>query len=373
MTGYINRLRGVFALLVVLGHATAFAAQNSTSDIGLDWLIRPIAPYMGGFAWVVGFIVLSGFCIATSCAKDRNLTPQGYVALRFSRLFPMLWVCLAVTVAVETVMLNSTARPNIWTTGIDQSSLSSTALGLGAYQSSYGSISPSYTLSFELVFYLLWAIAWFGSGKRPGRALTIGAAVGVVLAVAIWNSPTLAAIPYAWLTVILYSCWLIGAGLALNFDRLTQLRSLPWLSHVRWLPVAVVLYVGHRNGMPRLIATKASWIFYPTLAAAFAFLVLAWSPRGESNHWYDRMLGNLSYPLYLVHGPMVAFTTYLIVAGNGHLTFSVFLTVIVCSAVFAAAILEICVERPVMSLRRYARTHQVGRLSFRIHQSAAAG
>jgi hypothetical protein len=36
-------------------------------------------------------------------------------------------------------------------------------VGLGGFFGQYGALAPAYTLSYELVFYVLWAVAWPGS------------------------------------------------------------------------------------------------------------------------------------------------------------------------------------------------------------------
>ena len=368
MTSHINRLRGTFALLVVIGHAMAFALKGSTPDYWHS-LVQPLAPFMG-FIWVVGFIVLSGYCIASSCAKAKNLTPHGYVLLRFSRLFPMLWVCLGVTALAESAMA-TTGRAQVWTAGIgDRHALISNAAGLGAYRGTYGSLAPAYTLSFELVFYMLWAIAWFGSGRRPGRALLLGVATGGAAGVAIWNSPTLQRIPYAWLTLILYGCWLIGAALAFNLDRLTRLAAMAHLAPLRWVPVALVMILGKQfYGMPRLESTKACWVYYPVLAMAFAFVVICLAATGhrESSR-FDRIFGDLSYPLYLVHGPILATVAYL-VALHGRPPFIVYVLILTAPALIGAGVMLVTVERPIMWLRRRCRSGQprMGMAPYPVH------
>lgn len=354
LNGHIDRLRGLFALFVVLGHVLAFAAWQN--GVFAPWYER-VHPYVG-FAWVVGFIVLSGYCIAGSCAKATHSTPHGYVMLRLSRLFPMLWVCVAATAFLEAIMRGSPARSEISASGIDHGTMIANALGLGAYKGWYGSLSPAWTLSFELVFYALWGVAWFASGRRPRVAILLGAAGGAGLGVAVWNSPTLQRIPFAWFTLILYGCWLLGAALAFNIERIVAMRWTHLLSHVGWLPLLAVLAIGvERYQMPGFDASRVAWVYYPVLALTFAVVVVGLAAKGETvPHRVDRWLGNVSYPLYLGHGPTITFVAYLIALTGGRPPFVLYVLALCAAAVVVSIVLWLVVERPIMWLRRWARS-----------------
>jgi peptidoglycan/LPS O-acetylase OafA/YrhL len=66
----------------------------------------------------------------------------------------------------------------------------------------------------------------------------------------------------------------------------------------------------------------------------------------------DRWLGEISYPLFLIHGPAIVGTQALINASGADLRFDVDLAILATVSIAAAHVLVLFVERPVMAWRR---------------------
>jgi peptidoglycan/LPS O-acetylase OafA/YrhL len=363
LNGHINRLRGTFALLVMVGHSMDMANRHSLVDYGFVMLME-LRRYLG-FVWVVGFVVLSGYCIASSCRRAGDtMTARSFVMLRVSRLFPMMWTCLAVAVLVEMLVRGSPARPDVWTTGVADGPLLANVFGLAAYGGMFGSYAPASTLSFELVFYVLWAVVWFGTGRRPARALSLAALTTPVLMAVAHVIPGARSLPFGLdFTMLLFACWLMGAALAFYIDH-------PWLVAIgrlggpfRWLFLLAVIVLGNEAfQMPLFEVSWSAIVYYLTLGVAFAFVTVGFNARvaGLDRHALDRMLGDVSYPLYLVHGPVILFIAYLL---NRRLPaaipFTAYITACCGAAALAALLLTIAVERPLMAVRQRLRTRLV--------------
>src|SRR5215471_9499230 len=110
---HIDRLRGMFALGVMLGHAIDLAGAGPSAGSS-SFLLLMGARQVLGFVWVVGFIVISGYCVTRSCVRAPTQTVGAFAALRASRLFPLLWVSLALTMLIETAVAASPHRPPVW-------------------------------------------------------------------------------------------------------------------------------------------------------------------------------------------------------------------------------------------------------------------
>jgi len=360
---YIDRLRGTFALLVMLGHAMDVAYARP-----VDYWAPLLLPYRQflGFVWVVGFIVLSGYCIARSCMRaGRDLTPGGYTALRASRLFPLLWICLGMTIVFETIMLGSPHRPDIWNLGIDSRTAILNIFGLGGFYGRYGSIAPAYTLSYELLFYACWAVGWFASGARPGRALWLAIATIPALWALELLLPGVLKPPFAEFVRILFVCWLAGAALAVYLERWAATAVARAIAPFRW-PVlfAVLLWGGRYLLMPQTSASSSAWLYFPTLACAFVLVIVGYAAQdhpGSRMPRLDRALGVLSYPVFLAHGPALMFTGYLLNRSGTTLEYGPFLVVLLLSGLAISTILALLVERPVMALRARVRNRRKAR------------
>lgn len=138
----LNVLRGVSALLIVLYHYT----------VQYDKSIGHIVPYtftvpQGCYA-VYTFFMLSGFLTVYTCKE--NETAVHFVKKRFLRLYPMFWICMAVTTlymfilmperipSIKQFLVNMTMVPSLF--------------GVSAVDGVY------WTLVKELFFYIGFAI-----------------------------------------------------------------------------------------------------------------------------------------------------------------------------------------------------------------------
>ena len=352
---HIDRLRGMFAVAILLGHAIDLAYGQGAPDFWFQ-LLMPIRP-LAGFEWVVGFIVLSGYCVTRSCQLDARMSFSGYLALRASRLFPLLWACLLLAAALEGWMSASGYRPPVWSGHMDVGSFAINTLGLGGFFGTFGSLAPAYTLSYELLYYVLWGTTWFATGRRHGVALvyaSLAAAAGFALSGIVPHLPT-GQLRFAFM---LFSCWAIGAALAQWLPLLAQTRVARVLAPFRWVFVLAVIGFGFSVArMPLFETSLASALYYILLAGAFAFLTVGFVARTGAvrGSGLDRWLGVLSYPLFLAHGPVImALATFYRALGLT-LPFGTYVLALCAPAIVVAWLLAVAVEQPVMALRRRMR------------------
>jgi peptidoglycan/LPS O-acetylase OafA/YrhL len=103
---FIEGLRGVAALYVVLGHfcsmadPRAFLGQTSFAPL---WLQRLMAPFWYGHLAVAAFIVLSGFCLQMSLFNGQDGRIRNYKRFfkrRALRILPPYYACLALSMFV---------------------------------------------------------------------------------------------------------------------------------------------------------------------------------------------------------------------------------------------------------------------------------
>ena len=88
----IDRLRGLLAIGVLLGHAIDLARLSTVAPAGTLFAIAMATRPYFGFICVVGFIALSGYCIARSTLKGFAL--GSYAVKRVTRVYPLLIVAV---------------------------------------------------------------------------------------------------------------------------------------------------------------------------------------------------------------------------------------------------------------------------------------
>ncbi|MEV0616241.1 acyltransferase [Nonomuraea sp. NPDC050404] len=317
---WLDALRGIGALAVVGEHLTTWA---------MPWL-RPTAFNLGVYGVLVFFLV-SGYIIPASLERHGDV--RAFWVGRFFRLYPLYLAVIALVLALAWwVPIRSEVARDL-SSVVAHLTMLLDAVGMA------GVLNTMWTLSYEMIFYLL-AAALFVAGVRDGRGLLpagfalIGAIAGLVL-----SGPLLSGGWLVWVSsglfVIGLGCVVSGRGRTVAACALGVMALLLVLlsSRVPWFGAAIlaVMFTGtaiHRwehgggalwpvAGAATLVAATPLWALnagwwwvrpnvwaLTILLAALTFAAaMAWRARPVPAvlAW----LGKISYSLYLVHLPIL--------------------------------------------------------------------
>ncbi len=308
----LDGIRGLAALFVVVNHVFLRAFPGYPVDHAPFWAAWFI---YGRFAVVV-FIVLSGFSLALSPARDgwRLDGILNFARRRARRILPAYWAALAFSLAVAWLVI---PQPGQGVPG-----LGSVAVNGLLVQNLVGAPSPNrafWSMAVEAQLYLAFPLLLL-LARRWGAMLMVAtvtvavAAVGIVGphisrldTFVIQSPPDLAAL----FALGILSAGIVGAG--------RTLRSWPW----PWLALAaaapVLATICWQGSVWTL--THLFWVdlaLGPAIACLLAGLVTG--RPAPLLRLLDarpiRALGDSSYSLYLTHAPIVAVVSGLIVAGR---------------------------------------------------------
>jgi peptidoglycan/LPS O-acetylase OafA/YrhL len=285
---------------------------HSTEHLGLTrgWLQAVLYSFPG----VPIFYVISGFLI---CASFEKSSAVSYWRNRGFRLFPGLWACTFVTIAMMVGFGALTAREAatpgflVWLAGqltvaqfLPASMLRDFGMGVPN-----GSLP---TISFELQFYaVLPFLYWIGSRTAlKGRTFDVLLAVAALISFAsnvvkfgldgrsagfrfedtapAWQKLFMVTfVPYIWL-------FLIGALIYRNWERL---RPMLEGKGIFWLVGYVLVALGFEATGNHLLSSASGLIL------AFAVIALAYTAPTLSG----KILGktDISYGIYLYHMPVI--------------------------------------------------------------------
>ncbi|MFI6295016.1 acyltransferase family protein [Nonomuraea sp. NPDC050790] len=317
---WLDALRGLGALAVVGEHLLTWA---------MPWL-RPTSFNLGMYGVLVFFLV-SGYIIPVSLERKGDV--RAFWISRFFRLYPLYLAVIAIVLILSFWLPVRREVPR------DPSALASHATMLLDVVGAGGLVNTMWTLSYEMVFYLLVA-ALFVAGVRVGRgAVAVAfAAAAMAAGLMLTNAP----LTGAWLSWVSLAVFVLGltcvmtgyfrtaAAVVLGVMALSLLLT---ASPTPWFGAAIlsVMFAGtaiHRwaHGIGRLwpVAVAAIlvaltpvwardagwwwvqprvWITTIVLAAAtFAVGMLLRDRRlPRSLVW----LGVISYSLYLLHLPIL--------------------------------------------------------------------
>lgn len=271
LTG-IEALRGIAALAVLLYHA----ARHVDAAYGAPMLMRV---FQGGHAGVDLFFVLSGFLILHVHRGDIGRPERigHYARQRFTRVMPLYWIALALTV------LKGVGGHGVPAIG----SLVHSALLLPGWEEPL--LGPAWSLQHELLFYIVFAA--FILNRRAGVAL-----------LGLWSAVMLIGVTGALDDAVPFQIaghynleFLMGMGVALALPHIRKGSRMAWVGGLLLAAAAWLESAGHLDGN-----AAVARIAYG-LPSALLIGGLATLSRTQSfalPRWLGA-LGGASYSIYL--------------------------------------------------------------------------
>jgi peptidoglycan/LPS O-acetylase OafA/YrhL len=346
---------------VVIAHCvdTSWAIHPEVPNRYPAWL-HDLLLYVvaAGVYWVIGFFVISGYCIQLSVERqiEGNSFPlRVYLLARLSRILPLYYLGLLLAVVVERVMASS--RPLCWPHGLDLSTLICQVFIVQNLTETYGSFAPSWSITNEMFYYLFYGALVCIGLKRGVRPTTLGMTLCLTLAVVLdivyFGAYRTAITRSAGLLFGLGIIWFQGALVAEHRESLRQSRR---------------ARAGSRSWPLVLMLAMAMWysrkvhiqVVYLALGAAFTLMLIRFvttdgtaSARGDRGRWgaVIGMLGLASYPTYLFHGPIVMLTGAAIMRWRLVEDWRVTWAILAAVGISSGIVLGYLAERPIMAWR----------------------
>lgn len=367
---FLDGLRGLAALYVVLFHATSFVLDHPASA-PVNLLARCMA--YGHYAVVV-FIVLSGYCLMLPVAcstkgalpwsfseyvrrRARRILPPYYAALFFSLLLVGAGVLLQRSSSVQGSAINECFTPGIL---LSHLFLVHNLDFVWAHRIN----SPMWTVATEWQIYFLFPALLLPLWRRFGNFATVACATVVGLLPAFllpeqrnfyWAGP--------WF-VGLFAMGMAGASLSFGKDA----EKSRWLGCLR-SPITPLLLTLAAVALHLVWKNAPLWPYDLVIGVAtFSLIVyLAQFVRPEEagkaplllrvlQSRYVVALGAFSYSLYLVHYPLQQAMLRVLqtLAGSAELIVAIQLLVGVPLIVASAYVFHLFFERPFMNTPRRA-------------------
>ncbi len=305
----LDGMRGLAALAVVLHHCYLLAFPGYPAATG-PWWARPLI--YGHFSVVV-FIVLSGFSLAVSPA--RNGWELGgkmkFARRRAWRILPPYWAALAFSLIIAWAIIPQPgeAMPTAKSVLVNGLLLQD-AIGAPTPNGAFWSIAVEAQLYFFFPLMLLLL--------RKGNAAAMLGVVGAVVALIGILAPSASLVDKLLRLspqfAVLFAMGVVAAGVLSGSERAKRLPW-QWLAVVAAIPVLTLIV---RKGS---VWTIGHFYWVDMLVGIAVALLLAAAAMGRPMPLVRlldtrpiRSLGSFSYSLYLVHAPIVVVIYVKIVA-----------------------------------------------------------
>jgi peptidoglycan/LPS O-acetylase OafA/YrhL len=326
---YLDGLRGLAALYVVLSHISLYLGPQNTPI--LFWATRWM-PY--GRTSVSIFIVLSGYCLMMPLARSADGLFKGgfpkFAKRRARRILPPYYAALALALLLTAFAPQKwIAQNNWWQTMQPSFSVGNVAAHIALVHNLnthwiYRLDGPMWSVAMEWQIYFIFALILLPTWRRFGLKAAVPLAFGLGLAPLVllhrleWTSP--------WY-IGLFSLGMAGAVISFSaqarFQRLRQQAFWNWSAPVLLglFVVCVALgLVSSWDGRWKVQFAQDVYIGGACLCLLVGYTQRLQSPHPTSLPWALRVLqsppavrlGAFSYSLYLVHA-LVLVTTESIV------------------------------------------------------------
>jgi peptidoglycan/LPS O-acetylase OafA/YrhL len=299
---YQYRYFGGFRLLL----AALVMAQHFGADLAPAPLALALAPFAVGNVAVLVFFALSGFVITEAVDSVYRQRPVAFLTNRLLRIVPHFVLAVALAMLAH-ALFRLAGGVRLWRS---QPSFPDDAFGLpnvllnfmeivplGKRMLQYDFLTITWAIRVEIAFYVAMSACIVIGRRLPwsrgGFALAAGA-LAVLLLPAVWL-----AVHRSGPEMLMYTPYFAFGG-ALYFA--TVGSRIGWLTALLCVPIMLGQFVGDElrivpiQGIPlSLTGNLIALIALLALMTGLAFVPIS---GGRS---VDRMLGNLTYPLYLYH------------------------------------------------------------------------
>lgn len=271
----LDALRGIAALIVLISHYTW------AYDFHFNLMSEHSFHFRFGDFGVQLFFMISGFVIFMSLVAINNI--QQFVIARFSRLYPTYWVCIAITVLFVTFLPTPTLEIKNFSQILVNLTMIQGHLRVRHIDEVY------WSLGIEFFFYFIMGMIYY---LKKLHRINVISFIWLLICIitTYWEFP--------FSKIILNLLIVRYAPLFIAGIFFFRLRTVPQdkVSHILILMTLIVniLYVlkGHEDISIR--------IFYLTIIYGIFYLLTYF----KISLFYNRILlflGDISYPLYLLH------------------------------------------------------------------------
>jgi exopolysaccharide production protein ExoZ len=330
----IQILRGIAALGVVVHHTLEESYRAAAGFRSPDWLTT------AGAAGVDIFFVISGFIMlhVSFSSTGKAIKPGSFLLRRIGRIYPLYWIFCAATLALSG--LGFFASKVLTTTVIAKSLL--------LVPTPETLIDASWTLSFEMYFYLVFAATLRFGSKNLSMIISIAVIVTLVVTARTVFGGEVGEFLANPISIEFCFGLLVAGFWQANLSNTTGI-AVGLVGMI--IIVTAPLYVPHAstNALPEFARVIVWGLPAALILAAFASLG---TPRGAAL-WCAGLIGDASYSIYLSHGfVMAAYAKMLKSTVVGSHSQLAVIPIVIGICVAVGLIAHFVAERPLVKLMR---------------------
>lgn len=308
----IDGIRGIAALLVAFTHsfdlavADAYGWNYANNPEGWRWA-RASLGHGGFLVWC--FFVISGFCIHHSISRSvtrGDFSLWRYAVGRLTRIYPLFMLGLGLAF-IAWICHDDYGD---WHNDAPWRELGASLFSLQILTTPFPAYETSWSLSCEMIYYILWPVALLATRGRVNWAAAVSMlSVLLVGSVIMFSWKVLHRMEYSamvqgvWIVSVLLPVWVCGAWLAGNWGhpKLNISRRV-WIGSIFLCFLSEILLIVLKFKQYPIWAVHLAGL--SSVPGLLLFLAGAHHTRLSERKWAPgvcRWLGQFSYPCYILH------------------------------------------------------------------------
>jgi peptidoglycan/LPS O-acetylase OafA/YrhL len=344
----LQALRGIACLVVVLFHV----AERERTAVGPDRAVLLPLVHLG-YGAVDLLFVLSGFVI-TWVNEPRLGRPSrlgDYLGRRLWRVYPVYWACWLLAWP-----LTRAAPTEHWAADVSAGTVARVLL-LVPPATTFNVMPPAWTLFFEVTFY----VAFAGFFLLPRRLFLPALAAWATAILAGWRLlpwtdlagafPAAAMLLHPFVAQFLIGCVL---GHIVRRGWIGRGRTCLVTGLAAWYLVGKVMQ--HNPSFSTDLLNRVVLIGGVAALILYGAVAVELQGRWRLPRWLQRV-GDASYPIYLIHYPLLDFTGRLLGRPTGAASHWLWLGTMVGVGLAAGLAIHYAIEAPLMNLVRRRPAH----------------
>lgn len=287
---YLSITRFLLAFIVLISHLEKFVTLGNLHFIS----------DMGAFEAILGFLLISGFSIGKSIQKDR----KNYYWRRVERIYPVYIVSIIITCFVYSQTINISWAVILLVNIIFLNQL--------VIETSF--VGPAWSLALEVWLYILAPLFLRLNYKTLLYLIGISLCCHTFYTIgrSLYDWKFYAGTNYGINLFCLSSTWIVGFGLAIHKERLllfARTVAIIFIWNVTITSGLQLLYRIKHNEFEVFINTDLLPLVLKAICLCIVYCVVVYNSKLPKVSLLTKnifnFLGNISYPLYLIHHPVL--------------------------------------------------------------------
>lgn len=291
-------LRFALASIVAINHLGEYV------PLGLMVVI----PWFGAFEAILGFLLISGYSVGISYINK----PKGFFVRRLKRLMPIYLASIALTFLVRTHLLKDNLPSAV--------ELFLNASFLNQFLTTTSYVGPAWSLSLEFWLYCFLPLLMLSSPKAH-RILVFVSFFSYVIYTCLrtlLHLPYYSGVGFGLNLVLLSFIWICGVRLACGVESSRKVMvdiGILFAGHILLTASIQLAYRLKNSGINHFLLNDLWKLLFQSATLTMMFVVFRMMREvpdplkkgcSESSRFvkFSAILGDISYPLYLVHIPV---------------------------------------------------------------------